>query len=46
MYIEAPTLLIVGGKDDEAVSYNEWALERMVIADKELKIIPGANNLF
>lgn len=46
MYVEAPTLFIVGGKDDEAIDYNKQALDRMVIADKELKIIPGANNLF
>lgn len=46
MYIEAPTLFIVGGNDDEIVDHNKWALERMVIADKELKIIQGASNLF
>lgn len=46
MYVEAPTLFIVGGEDDEAVKLNQWALERMVIADKELKIISGSNNLF
>lgn len=46
MYVEAPTLFIVGGTDDEIIDYNKWALERMVIADKELKTIPGASNLF
>lgn len=46
MYIEAPTLLIVGGKDSEVINYNQWALDRMVVADKELKIIPGAFNIF
>jgi putative phosphoribosyl transferase len=45
MYVEAPTLFIVGGKDAEGIGYNQWALERMV-ADKELKIIPGANQFF
>ncbi len=46
MYVESPTLFIVGGKDAEVVDYNKWALDRIVIADKELKIIPGSTNLF
>jgi pimeloyl-ACP methyl ester carboxylesterase len=46
MYVESPTLFIVGGKDAEVVDHNKWALDRIVIADKELKIIPGSNSLF
>lgn len=46
MYVEAPTLFIVGGDDTEVIELNQWALERMVIADKELKIVPGATHLF
>jgi dienelactone hydrolase len=46
MYVEAPTLFIVGGEDTEGINLNQRALERMVIADKELKIISGSNNLF
>lgn len=46
MYIKAPTLLIVGGRDTQVIDMNRWALERMVILDKELKIVPGATHLF
>lgn len=46
MYVEAPTLFIVGGKDTEVIELNQWALEKMVSADKELKIVPGATHLF
>jgi putative phosphoribosyl transferase len=46
MYVEAPTLFIVGGKDTEVIELNQWALEKMVITDKELKIVPGATHLF
>jgi putative phosphoribosyl transferase len=46
MYVEAPTLFIVGGDDTEVIELNQWALERMVITDKELKIVPGATHLF
>lgn len=46
MYVEAPTLFIVGGKDAEGIKDNQWALERMVITDKEVKIVQGANQFF
>ncbi|MDQ1254147.1 MAG: putative phosphoribosyl transferase [Euryarchaeota archaeon] len=46
MYVEAPTLFIVGGDDTEVIELNQWALERMVLAEKELKIVPGATHLF
>lgn len=46
MYVKAPTLLIVGGRDTRVIDLNQWALERMVILDKELRIVPGATHLF
>jgi len=46
MYVKAPTLLIVGGRDTQVIDLNQWALERMVMLDKELKIVPGATHLF
>ena len=46
MYVVAPTLLIVGGRDTQVIDLNQWALERMVILDKDLKIVPGATHLF
>lgn len=46
MYVQAPTLFIVGGKDTEVIKLNQWAFERMVITEKEIKIIPGATHLF
>lgn len=46
MYVKAPTLFIVGGKDTQVIDLNQWALDRMVILDKELKIVPGATHLF
>lgn len=46
MDINVPTLFIVVEREEETIDYNKWALERMVIVDKELKIIPNATNLF
>ena len=46
IYVEAPTLLIVGGKDTQVIDLNQWALNRMTMLDKELKIVPGATHLF
>ncbi|AKB80088.1 putative dienelactone hydrolase [Methanosarcina horonobensis HB-1 = JCM 15518] len=46
MYVKAPTLLIVGGEDTQVIDLNQWALDRMVIPEKELKIVPGATHLF
>jgi pimeloyl-ACP methyl ester carboxylesterase len=46
MYVKAPTLLIVGGRDTEVINLNRWALDRIVILEKELRIIPGATHLF
>ncbi|AVR45574.1 hydrolase [Christiangramia fulva] len=43
--VTAPTLLLVGGKDDVVLSLNQKALHEMNCT-KELKIIPGAGHLF
>jgi putative phosphoribosyl transferase len=43
--VQAPTLLIVGGKDDVVIELNEQAL-RLLRCSKELVIIPGATHLF
>jgi dienelactone hydrolase len=43
--VEAPTLLIVGGRDDLVISLNEQARDHMR-AEVHLKIVPGATHLF
>ncbi len=43
--VQAPTLLIVGGRDEEVLRLNEEALEKLN-CQKELAIIPGATHLF
>jgi putative phosphoribosyl transferase len=43
--IAAPTLLIVGGKDEQVIALNEAALELMP-CDARIDIIPGASHLF
>jgi len=48
--VEAPTLLVVGGRDDRAVlGFNERALARLNTGGRknnELVIVPGATHLF
>lgn len=44
--VKAPTLLIVGGEDYQVIEMNEWALDRLKVEQKELKIVPGATHLF
>ncbi len=44
--VKAPTLLIVGGEDFQVIEMNEWALNRLKVEQKELKIVPGATHLF
>ena len=49
--VAAPTLLLVGGRDDRAVlEFNERALARLNLGgrtrDDELVIVPGATHLF
>lgn len=41
----APTLLIVGGADDEVIGLNQFAMSQMHCITK-LEIIPGATHLF
>lgn len=43
--VEAPTLLIVGGRDDVVISLNEQARGAMT-AEVRLEIVPGATHLF
>lgn len=44
-YVEAPTLLIVGGMDSTVITLNENALQKMHCI-KELAIVDGASHLF
>jgi putative phosphoribosyl transferase len=43
--VTAPTLLIVGGHDQEVLMLNERALSRLTTR-KDLVVIPGATHLF
>jgi dienelactone hydrolase len=43
--IKAPTLFIVGGKDEAVIGFNELAYNYMG-AEKKIEIIPGATHLF
>jgi len=43
--VTAPTLLIVGGRDDVVIELNQQALARLTAA-KQLRIVPGATHLF
>jgi putative phosphoribosyl transferase len=43
--VEAPTLLVVGGRDDVVISLNALARDRMH-AEVRLEIVPGATHLF
>lgn len=43
--VAAPTLLIVGGRDEPVIEMNEWAMRRMP-AEVKLEIVPGATHLF
>ena len=43
--VEAPTLLIVGERDDVVLQLNEEAFEQLH-CDKELAVVPGATHLF
>jgi putative phosphoribosyl transferase len=44
-YVEAPTLLIVGGRDTEVIRINRDAMARMR-CEVVLEIVPGASHLF
>jgi dienelactone hydrolase len=43
--VQAPTLLIVGGKDYPVIQMNEYAFEHL-LCKKKMLIIPGATHLF
>jgi putative phosphoribosyl transferase len=43
--VQAPTLLIVGGRDEPVIAMNEEALARLR-CEKRLEIVPGATHLF
>ncbi|MDQ3946667.1 MAG: dienelactone hydrolase family protein [Actinomycetota bacterium] len=43
--VEAPTLLIVGGRDEVVLELNHWALDRLKV-ERELVVVPGATHLF
>jgi dienelactone hydrolase len=43
--VEAPTLLIVGDRDEEVVRLNEVALASLK-AESDLQLVPGATHLF
>jgi pimeloyl-ACP methyl ester carboxylesterase len=43
--VEAPTLLIVGGRDERVLELNTRARERMR-CHTELAVVPGASHLF
>jgi len=44
--VAAPTLLIVGGKDEPIIDLNEQALSELGCGEKKLLVIPGATHLF
>lgn len=43
--VKAPTLLIVGGRDDVVIDLNEYAMGALN-CEKRLEIVPGATHLF
>jgi putative phosphoribosyl transferase len=43
--VQAPTLLIVGGRDDVVIELNRRAFDRLG-REKRLEIVPGATHLF
>ena len=43
--VEAPTLLIVGGRDALVITLNEQAMERLRV-ESRLEVVPGAGHLF
>jgi len=44
-HVKAPTLLIVGGRDEVVINLNKEAYAELR-CEKELKIVPGASHLF
>jgi putative phosphoribosyl transferase len=44
--VRAPTLLLVGGNDEQVLELNEEALKHIKTEKKKLTVIPGASHLF
>jgi dienelactone hydrolase len=44
--LRTPTLLVVGGRDEEVLRLNRAALARMTEASAKIEIVPGATHLF
>lgn len=44
-YVRSPTLLIVGGRDAQVLELNQYA-SRLLHAEHQLQIVPGASHLF
>ena len=44
--VRAPTLLIVGGRDEPVIRMNREAYQQLAAAEKQLVIVPGATHLF
>jgi pimeloyl-ACP methyl ester carboxylesterase len=44
--VRAPTLLLVGGLDEEVITLNERAMDALPDGVAELRVIPGATHLF
>jgi putative phosphoribosyl transferase len=44
--VRAPTILIVGGRDEPVITLNRQALVRLGAREKQLVIVPGATHLF
>jgi dienelactone hydrolase len=44
--VHAPTLLIVGGADQQVLELNRQALELLGATEKEVVVVPGATHLF
>lgn len=44
--VQVPTLLIVGGADDQVLKLNRYALSELASPAKALEIVPGATHLF
>jgi putative phosphoribosyl transferase len=44
--VTAPTLLIVGGADQQVIELNEEAAAQLTVAEQELVIVEGAGHLF
>jgi putative phosphoribosyl transferase len=44
--VRAPTLLLVGGKDEAVIGLNEQALAQLAAPVKKLVVVPEASHLF